>query len=513
MKSSTEGAEDESRPARSVFETYRATLLADLNISAEAQLPEVPIARQSGDKLPGSAAGGMPAGEADVVFSFCQLQRVADYRGALRSWFEAVAPSGHLVLAVPHAHLYDRRDALPARWDSEQKRLYTPASLLDEVEEALTPNTYRVRRLLDHDENYDYRWPPHKKPAGAHHLVLVLQKIAPPAWDLGSPQAGLVQKQTFQFEPQRTRLEATTDRPSASILALKLDHLGDYIMGIPALERLRQTFPDSDITLVCGSWNKDMAAASGLFDSVVVFDAFPRNPSEEKLATSEQGLAFEAAITSRYDLALDLRTDPDTRFLLKHVQALTKAGIGSRAQFPFLDIFLPIDATRQTQTVREIDIPAREFAVSRPCRSNRFVIEIDGPATERQGPAIIYGPYRELLPGHYMFEPFVDFSSDPSGLVRFDVALNQVVVDEGVIGPSLPVRPSLFFNADIGTKLEFRIWGLDEHKVPSFRFYGGRLVRKGEEEVLHQSEYLMLLVDLVAARLQKYGSLTEMGAD
>src|ERR1700694_853439 len=39
------------------------------------------------------------------------------------------------------------------------------------------------------------------------------------------------------------------------VLVLKLDHRGDFLIGLPALEMLRATFADDHITLVCGSWN------------------------------------------------------------------------------------------------------------------------------------------------------------------------------------------------------------------------------------------------------------------
>src|SRR5271167_106161 len=58
------------------------------------------------------------------------------------------------------------------------------------------------------------------------------------------------------------------------ILVLKLDHLGDFIIGLPALHALRELFPAAHIRLVCGRWNQGSARDCGLADEVRTFDFF-----------------------------------------------------------------------------------------------------------------------------------------------------------------------------------------------------------------------------------------------
>ena len=61
------------------------------------------------------------------------------------------------------------------------------------------------------------------------------------------------------------------------ILVLKLDHLGDFIIGTPALQRLRDAFPSAHIRLVVGAWNRAAAEASGVADELVLYDYFPQH--------------------------------------------------------------------------------------------------------------------------------------------------------------------------------------------------------------------------------------------
>src|ERR1700731_1083781 len=65
-----------------------------------------------------------------------------------------------------------------------------------------------------------------------------------------------------------------------SICVVKVDHIGDFVMAMPALQALRDEFPCDAIDLVCGRWNVAMAQASGLFNEVYSFDCFPKNPSQ-----------------------------------------------------------------------------------------------------------------------------------------------------------------------------------------------------------------------------------------
>jgi SAM-dependent methyltransferase len=102
----------------------------------------------------------------------------------LREWFRVIKVSHHLIITVPHQHLYEKVRSLPSIFNPDHKRFYTPASLLQEIEEALPVNHYRVISLRDNDDNFDYSIPPEQHSTGSYEIELVLQKIPPPQWQL-----------------------------------------------------------------------------------------------------------------------------------------------------------------------------------------------------------------------------------------------------------------------------------------------------------------------------------------
>ncbi|WP_116090603.1 glycosyltransferase family 9 protein [Sphingomonas crusticola] len=440
----------------------------------------------------------------EVVFAPYLLQDMADYRGALQRWFDGVRIGGFLVITVPHAFLYERQDSAPSRRRATQRRLYTPRALIEEIEEALVPNSYRVRWLGDLDQGYDYSA---TEPVGRHDVAVVLERIAVPAWDLVQSTPSEPAPHDL-FEADHTRIERVARAPAHKILALKLDHLGDFVMGIAALERLRAVFPAADITLVVGSWNESLAHTLGVADRVVVFDAYPRNSSEEKPDIGGKTAMFDALITERYDLAIDLRTNMDSRFLLRNVHASIKAGLGLAADFPFLDIFLPVEAhIGHYDMAWSEEFGPDSFRAQDYCTRSSFSIACPGDRVRPGYEAIVFGPYRSLPPGHYVFEPFVEIEQGGAGLLAGDVALNTHRVGYEVL-PDTQTRLS-FENQENGAQFEFRLFPVADEPAPNFRFYGGRLSKRGTASALHQSEYLILLVELIALRVKETGLFGE----
>jgi predicted SAM-dependent methyltransferase len=122
-----------------------------------------------------------PDESADAVYSSHTLEHIADYKAAIRDWHRVLKPGGFIVCSVPHQFLYEKRRALPSLWNADHKRFYTPASLLREFEEALEPNTYRVRHLQDCDEGYTYQTGPESHAGGGYEIEVVVEKIAKPA--------------------------------------------------------------------------------------------------------------------------------------------------------------------------------------------------------------------------------------------------------------------------------------------------------------------------------------------
>ena len=314
----------------------------------------------------------------------------------------------------------------------------------------------------------------------------------------------------YEFQPNRTRVEFVATAARSKILILKLDHLGDFIMGIPALQKARATFAGSEITLVVGAWNLDIARQMNVADKVSAFNVFPNNSSEEEVDPRGKRALFEALITEEYDLAIDLRTDTDTRFLLKSVRAKLKAGVGLRAQFDFLDIALPMDFNRnEAETAREFNFNHHAFESQGTVARNDFrITSLQG--TARADQAIVWGPYQALQAGHYVYEPLLELEPGSEGVLFIDVALDTKRVAEKII--PAPEGMRLQFRVDRpGDRFEARIWATEDKPRIGFNFYGGRLLRQGASSVLHQSEYLSLLIELIAMRVDRFGVLSEDG--
>lgn len=125
-----------------------------------------------------------------------------------------------------------------------------------------------------------------------------------------------------------------------SMLVFKLDHVGDFSLALDALFALREAFPDTRLVLACAPWNVSLATAMGLFQEVVGVPFFPPRADAPQFPFDP---AILAPLRDRcFDLAVDLRVDPDTRVVLDHVSARLKFGYESdRNQRP-LTCALPI---------------------------------------------------------------------------------------------------------------------------------------------------------------------------
>ena len=78
----------------------------------------------------------------DFVYSSHTLEHVADACEALRNWFRVVKAGGHLILFVPDRDLYEKKLALPSRWNPDHQRFF----LLDRDE---PPDTIGLLPLIE----------------------------------------------------------------------------------------------------------------------------------------------------------------------------------------------------------------------------------------------------------------------------------------------------------------------------------------------------------------------------
>jgi ADP-heptose:LPS heptosyltransferase len=306
-----------------------------------------------------------------AVFSKDALSAARDPGAMLAAWFRLLRLECFMVIVLPHdgLHADPAARAMPfapaataAPFARPRGGACPPISrpaLLRLIEAALPAGSFEIVELSES---------PGRRPAGSGHadpvdIRLVLRKCLPKVAPTGPP-TGLpptapavadISIPFMQVRPSKLKTPGMRAEDGLlirdfapwppqvrRILVLKLDHHGDFVIGLPALRELRQSFPEATIRLVCGAWNAASARGCGLVDEVRSFDYFPERAAEWTGASASSNWALFAAATDGYvDIAIDLRVDEDTRALLGRVDAGLRCGIGSPARFPMLDVVLP----------------------------------------------------------------------------------------------------------------------------------------------------------------------------
>jgi len=189
--------------------------------------------------------------------------------------------------------------------------LFDPTSVTDinaRMKRALTDDTFRAR-LSDHGRKQSIKF------SWARSAAIALTALE----SLVNPRSARVSR---LLNVQRT---SSFTRRRLRVLAIKLDHLGDFLLAIPALAKLRARFPYAKIDIVVGSWNAPLAQQTGLFDAIHIFDFF-RQKSSDAPKKREHDLNELLASLGSYDIALDFRRPSDTRFFLVRTRAAMKVG-------------------------------------------------------------------------------------------------------------------------------------------------------------------------------------------
>jgi ADP-heptose:LPS heptosyltransferase len=297
------------------------------------------------------------------------------------------------------------------------------------------------------------------------------------------------------------------------LLVLKLDHVGDFVIALPALEKLRDAFRGDHITLVCGPWNAAFAQASGIADEVRIFRFFPEDASNWDGQPVEGVDRFRAVAAGSFDIAIDLRVDEDTRFLLECVEAPLKCGIGGYGRHPFLDVLLPaVFERRENDPTRRLD-PSR-FQSRMPVQTPLFH-ETD---FSTGGGHLVFGADLVLPAGRFRaswdVELRVPFRRFPGVKVTLDIARSsgQEIVASRVVnwarsGEFLGNTAVEFDNPVAGAAHEFRLHARGRPFRGRLRFYGVWVERLDHPEPprfkpaeLHIGEQLSLLVRLIEER-------------
>jgi ADP-heptose:LPS heptosyltransferase/GT2 family glycosyltransferase len=162
------------------------------------------------------------------------------------------------------------------------------------------------------------------------------------------------------------------------ILAVKVDHIGDFITAFPAFRRIKERFPNAELTVLAASASLALAAMEPAIDRVIAFDFFHARSEKGRRSVGGKALAALRArlAPERFDLALDLRRQPDTRLILQQSGARWLAGFDSGYRHDWLDIAVEFegDIARRRKCRHVTDsLAGLVDAISAQCETDRGV--------------------------------------------------------------------------------------------------------------------------------------------
>lgn len=162
--------------------------------------------------------------------------------------------------------------------------------------------------------------------------------VHPPAGEAGTLEAR-IRAMPSVVRPAR----ALRPRPVIrSVLVARADQLGDLVISVPAIRRLRALLPEARLVGLLSGANADLARSLGLFDDIVTADA-PLDPRTRRraMATADQAALRRTLAAYRFDLAIDLSVSSLSRPLLLLSGATRLRGFDD-GLWPWLDARLSV---------------------------------------------------------------------------------------------------------------------------------------------------------------------------
>ena len=107
-------------------------------------------------------------------------------------------------------------------------------------------------------------------------------------------------------------LQGSIPDPLDSILLANWAHLGDLVLSLPAMDLLRDRFPNARIGIIVGSWAAAALKGTGLVDEVYTVDHWKLNRAStsglEKFShyVKTRRIALREIIAAKYEVGLDL---------------------------------------------------------------------------------------------------------------------------------------------------------------------------------------------------------------
>lgn len=99
------------------------------------------------------------------------------------------------------------------------------------------------------------------------------------------------------------------------IIVVKLDHIGDDIIALAAIRKIRSIYPDAQIDLLCGPWAKGMMEAQPEIDDVITYEYFSVRSQLGVTGSNPKLVAklIKQLKLNHYDLSIHLRRHEETQ--------------------------------------------------------------------------------------------------------------------------------------------------------------------------------------------------------
>jgi ADP-heptose:LPS heptosyltransferase len=105
--------------------------------------------------------------------------------------------------------------------------------------------------------------------------------------------------------------------PPRNILVLRVDQLGDMIVSIPAIRRLRELLPGASFVGLLSLANAELARTLNLFDEIIVIDFRDDEWERRRVMPLEEQQELRRRLEHfKFDMAIDLAESPVSRPLL-----------------------------------------------------------------------------------------------------------------------------------------------------------------------------------------------------
>lgn len=128
------------------------------------------------------------------------------------------------------------------------------------------------------------------------------------------------------------------------ILVLRLDQMGDFILTLPAIIRLKEIFGEAQISVMVSPANEELARSLDIFSKIIVVPfSFDQGSNFRKLSNEAIAYVQNSVSSENFDLAVDFSPMPESRELLKFVAANYKVGF-ENTESSMLDLGISINS-------------------------------------------------------------------------------------------------------------------------------------------------------------------------